>query len=269
MKRLLVFLFCFSSYLAGAQDIKIFVESTDRGRVIYAANKETWPVSISLQLELTNFNFSEGDVTVFVIPANTDRFKIGELTTIDKTSRTRYAYKYKSTWGDIFKVNLQKNYLYDLPYLKGSSFTVVQGYDGSFSHQDENALDFSLPEGTPVVAAREGIVVKVVQHNVEYCPKKECIQYNNYVLIAHSDGSFSKYIHLKYNGSKVKVGDTVKKEMVIALSGNTGMSAGPHLHFVCFVPGFEKSKAIETRFRIGDGSRAAFLKEKETYARQY
>lgn len=51
----------------------------------------------------------------------------------------------------------------------------------------------------------------------------------NYILIDHGDGIETKYGHLKE--IKVKKGDVVKAGSIIALSGNTGKSTAPHLHF--------------------------------------
>mgnify|MGYP000197477343 CR=1 FL=1 len=53
----------------------------------------------------------------------------------------------------------------------------------------------------------------------------------NYVFIQHQDGSVARYFHLTHNGALVEEGDKVNTGDVIALSGNTGQSGGPHLHF--------------------------------------
>ncbi len=85
----------------------------------------------------------------------------------------------------------------------------------------------------------------------------------------HPDGTFATYAHIKYNGAKCKVGDTVKRGDVIALSGNTGWTSGPHLHFVCFLGGFDRWNTIETTFKIKGGQESAMLKEGIIYERQY
>src|SRR6185369_10417872 len=59
-------------------------------------------------------------------------------------------------------------------------------------------------------------------------------RYNNYVLIRHEDGTLGHYCHLKKGGSEVKVGDRINTGDLIAHSGNTGFSSGPHLHFCVF-----------------------------------
>ena len=58
----------------------------------------------------------------------------------------------------------------------------------------------------------------------------------NFIIIAHKDGTFAQYVHLKKNGVLVSKNDTVKKEQVIDYSGNTGMSTEPHLHFAVYKP---------------------------------
>jgi murein DD-endopeptidase MepM/ murein hydrolase activator NlpD len=126
-----------------------------------------------------------------------------------------------------------------------------------------------MPEGTEILAARGGMIVEVMQSNTISCPREECKQYNNYITIMHSDGSYARYMHIKYNGSRVAPGDFVKTGTVIAHSGNVGWSDGPHLHFVCFLGAFEKWRSLETRFRTGDGERNEILLAGRVYRRGY
>src|ERR1700730_10772131 len=53
------------------------------------------------------------------------------------------------------------SYVYALPYEKGASHLIVQGYFGTFSHKEKAALDFSIKRGTKIYAAREGVGVRV------------------------------------------------------------------------------------------------------------
>ncbi len=269
MKHFLLLIFCISFIIGKAQTVKLFHERKEQGFIIYATNSEICPVSVSIDLNALNLTFSEGQKTIFVIPAKSEKYKIGELTTTEKGQKTKFNYKYKTALGDVTNTNLDKSFVYDLPFQKGKSFNVYQGYNGTFSHQNENSIDFTMPEGTEVLAARDGIVVQLVLTNTESCSEKECAKFNNYITIMHSDGSFASYLHIKYNGSNLKLGDEVKKGTIIAYSGNVGWTSGPHLHFVCFLDGFDTKNTIETKFRINKGTETAFLKEGDNYLRDY
>jgi murein DD-endopeptidase MepM/ murein hydrolase activator NlpD len=85
-----------------------------------------------------------------------------------------------------------------------------------------------------VYAAREGTVVAVAQDSDVGGPDKKYIGAANFVVIAHDDGTFAEYLHLKKDGALVKLGQKVKQHEAIALSGNTGMTSRPHLHFAVF-----------------------------------
>jgi murein DD-endopeptidase MepM/ murein hydrolase activator NlpD len=62
-------------------------------------------------------------------------------------------------------------------------------------------------------------------------PGKEFTDESNYVSIAHADGTIGEYHHLLFDGVLVEIGDRVAVGQPIALSGNTGYSTFPHLHF--------------------------------------
>jgi murein DD-endopeptidase MepM/ murein hydrolase activator NlpD len=110
-----------------------------------------------------------------------------------------------------------------------------------------------MPVGTPVVAAREGLVVKSKDDSDEGGPDRKFQQAANSILIQHDDGTIGIYAHLKKDGNTVKEGDWVKAGDVIGLSGNTGFSSGPHLHFAVFITrtGSERV-SIPVKFRTAD-----------------
>ena len=122
---------------------------------------------------------------------------------------------------------------YRLPFQKGETYRVSQGYEGRWSHrgQDRYAVDFAMPEGTTVCAAREGVVVDLKESSKTGGPDKKHKDEDNYVSIAHADGTIAEYHHLKHDGVLVEIGDAVTVGQAIALSGNTGYSTLPHLHF--------------------------------------
>lgn len=83
-----------------------------------------------------------------------------------------------------------------------------------------HGMDFKVAVGTPIETSFDGVVTRV---NWNWSANGNCIE------IQHNDGVLAKYLHLSEN--KVKAGDRVKAGDVIALSGNTGRSTGPHLHY--------------------------------------
>ncbi|MFE7427920.1 MULTISPECIES: M23 family metallopeptidase [unclassified Streptomyces] len=98
------------------------------------------------------------------------------------------------------------------------------GNDGSRWAHKHSGQDFAVPVGTKVTAAHSGVVVKAGPNGGGDGPA-----YGNAVVIKHGNGTYSQYAHLSqidvYAGQKVTTGER------IALSGNTGNSSGPHLHF--------------------------------------
>ena len=271
MKHILSIAFIFYYSISFSQQIKmdLVTEISDKGYVMYASNDEFCPVSVQIKFKLTNLNLSTGDQQIFVIPPKTKKYLVTELQKNDPQKRYTFTCKTKANYGDVTIANYDTAFEYDLPFEKGNNYLLYQGYNGNFSHQNENSLDFELPERSNVIAARSGIVIDIVQSNVESCPNKSCNQYNNYINILHNDGTIANYSHLKYKGAKVNLGDSVLQGNIIALSGNTGFTTGPHLHFVCFLPGLEERKPIETYFKVNDGNEIIKLQEKETYFKNY
>ena len=118
------------------------------------------------------------------------------------------------------------------PFEAGSILTVSQGFHGYYSHNGSStyAIDFSVSEGTPIVASRGGVVLATRSDSDHGCPDTSCADDANYVVIDHGDATFGTYLHLEYDGVDVDVGETVAVGQRIGRSGNTGFSSGPHLH---------------------------------------
>lgn len=95
---------------------------------------------------------------------------------------------------------------------------------GNLWSSTHSGQDFAVPSGTKVVAAHGGTVVKAGGNGAGDGPA-----YGNAVVIKHGNGTYSQYAHLSRVG--VKIGQVVTTGQHIALSGNTGNSSGPHLHF--------------------------------------
>lgn len=119
---------------------------------------------------------------------------------------------------------------YPLPW-RGGPFRLTQGAGGKYSHftpKGRYAMDIAMPEGTPIVAARGGIVVKTENQQSGRGNNPS----GNYVRILHDDGTMGVYLHLMKGSVAVSEGTRVRAGSLLARSGNTGNSTGPHLHFV-------------------------------------
>ncbi len=124
-------------------------------------------------------------------------------------------------------------YLYRLPYGDSVSFPIIQGYGAKLSHRgaERFTLDFGMPAGTPVHAARDGVVVLVEDSHEAGCPHEACGRFANFVVVLHSDGTTGEYFHLEHGSAQVRAGESVARGQWLARSGNTGFSTAPHLHF--------------------------------------
>lgn len=123
------------------------------------------------------------------------------------------------------------SYLYQLPYKKGNRYLFIQGANSKMSHQNELSFDFKMKQGSSICAAREGKVIATKADSDHGGMKEEYLADGNHIIIQHADGSIAQYWHLKKDGVLVKIGDKVEKGQAIGLSGNTGYTAFPHLHF--------------------------------------
>lgn len=87
-------------------------------------------------------------------------------------------------------------------------------------------VDFSMPIGTPIIAPADGVVEKIAY---------QAGGAGRYIMLRHGRQYQTVYMHL--SKTLVKVGQTVKRGERIALSGNTGRSTGPHLHYEFHING--------------------------------
>lgn len=153
-------------------------------------------------------------------------------------------FKFDIALGDESK-KIIKNKL-SLPFPKGEKYRIMQEQQGSHSHNDNYsryAIDFAMPVGEMIVAADEGYVVGVIKDYQYGGSDIKWKPYANFITVYHpQSGLFTQYAHLKRNGSFVNVGDMVKRNQPIGLSGETGYVSGAHLHFNVLVP--EKNKTL-------------------------
>ncbi|OAI12741.1 peptidase M23 [Methylomonas lenta] len=120
------------------------------------------------------------------------------------------------------------------PLAPGSHFRVTQAFNGEFSHTDPQnryAVDIMMPIGTPIYAARDGVVLEVENDFFSSGTQQAYANKANSIRILHDDGSMAIYAHLALEKALVTPGLRVQAGELIGYSGNTGFSSGPHLHF--------------------------------------
>ncbi|OGU29663.1 MAG: hypothetical protein A2057_09540 [Ignavibacteria bacterium GWA2_35_9] len=119
---------------------------------------------------------------------------------------------------------------YVLPYPVGKKYYCSQGFNSSFSHYGtfKYAVDFDMSIGTIVTAARAGRVIYVVEN---YSDNDHMIGHENVVIVMHEDSTYARYSHLTANGALVEINQQLMPGDTLGLSGNSGQSNHPHLHF--------------------------------------
>lgn len=121
---------------------------------------------------------------------------------------------------------------YRLPYDSRIPRECALGVGGKPAHvgRDRYAWDFDMPRGAKILAARGGVVARVVDGFTRGALDKSLMRRANLVIVQHDDGTFAMYVHLS-PGIPVKEGQRVKAGAVLGRSGSTGFASGPHLHF--------------------------------------
>lgn len=126
------------------------------------------------------------------------------------------------------------------PFPQGVSSEIIQGYQGSFSHQSDYsryALDFRMAPGDTVVAVDNATVAGVIEGYDVWGDDPSYRPYANFITLYHPhSGLLTQYVHLAYEGSMVAVGDTVQRGQPIGIVGRSGFTTVDHLHFNVLVP---------------------------------
>lgn len=236
-----------------SETLDVYFEKLEGGGyVFYGDNRHFIPQYVSLGFtKLSNLQMDRDNPSQVVLESGAEKILLATLTPIQKNKSYSFRSRLKYANGDPLTVE-PDDFTYLFPFEHGTKFKLDQGFGGKFSHQSENyyALDFSMDIGTPIFAAREGVVIEVKEDSNRGGANSSYAKYANFVSVYHSDGTFASYVHLKLNGAIVNVGDKVKEGEIIGYSGNTGLSTGPHLHFSVNIPtvnGVRQSIPIKMR----------------------
>lgn len=256
------------SGLSAASAPKLFnVVTKKEGQLtrFYVDNREANEVTATFELKTSNLTPSEPLPFTATFPAKqlTEAFT---LSPADPDKPWNYSYTSHYTVGSVHAKH-DDSHVYRLPFAPGAAFKCTQGYNGKYSHHgsDQYAIDFKMPVGTPIHAARGGVVAKIKDDSSSGGADRKYEDQANYVLIRHDDGTLGNYAHLAKRGVKVVIGQRVDAGEFIALSGNTGFSSGAHLHFSVFKTKDGKGRvSIPVKFETANDS-AVTLAEGKTY----
>jgi len=251
MKHRLLFAFVclLASRVFGDDDhtgFRVIQERSEYGVTLVMQSDYCVEYTVTLEATLKNMTSSR-PLPFTVDAAGRNSFVLARFTQTDKGHPPSYHWEYggrrNSTTNDAD---------YAMPFAPGR-YVVMQGPRGTYSHfagsGSENAVDWDVPEGTTVCAAREGRVVGVRDDSKFSGPDPKLKSLGNYIIIKHADGTFADYHHLQTDGALVTIGERVKVGQPIGLSGSTGFASKPHLHFMVF-QAVDGKKVLSLPFRL-------------------
>jgi murein DD-endopeptidase MepM/ murein hydrolase activator NlpD len=216
-------------------EVRLFQQATENGIGLVAQNTFFAPVQLAFRLSQTE-NVAAGTPRegLKVLPARSSvpLLLVGKAT---PNADLRFETEFQFLPGEPGAEH-RPTQPYRFPFALSTSAWVSQAFPDTITHGDpasQYAIDFVMPVGTHVFAARDGVVIEVAS---DFFENGTDLKANgpraNIVRVLHDDGTMSLYGHLSWNSIRVVPGQHVARGEYLADSGNTGFSTGPHLHFV-------------------------------------
>lgn len=237
----------------------VTVERIGNGQNLIARNRGPAPVSVRLTLSGADNVVASQSLPVHAVVRPNSEMVLLQIRPADPARSLRFSSQSAYNLGN-FHAQHDPQARYRLPFADGGSFIISQAADGPLTTHSaadsENAVDFTLPENTPIVAARDGTVIETEAANRYGGRDRVLLNMANYVRILHADETVATYAHLAPGGVTVAPGQRVTAGTLIGYSGATGYTAGPHLHFVVQKPaptaqGFAM-RSLALRFYVGN-----------------
>ncbi|GGB49541.1 peptidase M23 [Oceanisphaera marina] len=211
--------------LAGVINGSFYISARDAGlsatQIQRVANLFQWQLNFARDLRQGD-SFKVLVQREFVKGQSTGK---SELQAVELTNKGRTFYAFRHEDGKFYDnkgQSLERGFI-RIPLERSSrissTFNLHRKHPITGRVQPHKGTDFAVPIGTPVLAPGDGVVVKAVRHALA----------GNYLVIRHGRQYTTRFLHL--SKFLVKQGDTVRRGQRIALSGNTGRSTGPHLHY--------------------------------------
>ena len=237
----------------------VTVERIGNGQNLIARNRGPAPVSVRLTLSGADNVVASQSLPVHAVVRPNSEMVLLQIRPADPARSLRFSSQSAYNLGN-FHAQHDPQARYRLPFADGGSFVISQAADGPLTTHSaadsENAVDFTLPENTPIVAARDGTVIETEAANRYGGRDRVLLNMANYVRILRADETVATYAHLAPGGVTVAPGQRVTAGTLIGYSGATGYTAGPHLHFVVQKPapttqGFAM-RSLALRFYVGN-----------------
>lgn len=224
--------------------------SKERPR-LYAVNEVHGPVQIWLQMNHNeNVALRPTAQDEWLLDGPGERF-LGNITPVDPDRPWAYEWRPRHVYGSPIVSASLPVLSFPAP-CKGGRYIVTQSFGGEASHsahpESWHAVDVQMPEGTPVYAVRDGVVMDLERNFSRSGWDEEYADEANYVRVLHDDGTMAVYAHLSPANIRVHLGQSVRVGQHLGDSGNTGFSSGPHLHFVIQYNAGRELKSLPFRF---------------------
>lgn len=224
----------------------------------YVSNQEAGPFSARVLVSERSNLVARTPLPFRAVVAAGEEKLVGVLEIQDPAQNNRYVLHWNAASGDVLARH-DASVRYRMPFGGDEPRRVSQGVAGRDSHRGRASysIDFAMPWGSPVVAARAGRVVAVVDGHASGGVRKLRYDQSNRVDVLHADGTLATYAHLRQD-IPVQVGRELGAGDPIGFSGDSGEVGGPHLHFMVWKREADLSwSSLPVRF--GDGSPAGFV----------
>jgi len=227
-----VLLLCLSPALggAGAPTVELLQERSAQEDRLIAINRTIFPVSAVVHVSaLESAAVVDGANTPRTIPPSSELLLARVVSTDPETN---WSYEHDFHWyPGAMETKHAAQVVYQFPYAEGEAHRVLQGFNGKYSHVDRFAIDWAMPLGTRIMAARAGTAILVVDRHPSGGSDPSHFGLANKIWILHDDGTVGVYAHMVANSAQVVPGQKVETGEWIGRSGNSGFSSRPHLHF--------------------------------------
>jgi hypothetical protein len=247
--------------LAQCHDNAVEITTDDHasnGVLFFVSAHRTIEATVKLQCDfLQNLTPSRPLPLYFVVDRPYTKYEVLRFTQTDRRQPWHWGnYQYHFVMG-VASPLPTNDYIYSLPYPQSKHCNIGQSYFGRVSHQkgtpEQYAVDFVMPEGTPVLAARGGKVIAYRDDSNSGGPSEQYKECCNYIHIKHDDGTYAAYVHLKNKGVAVQLGQVVAAGSAIGYSGQTGWATNAHLHFMVYRVQKGVVETIPFRMRTAEG----------------